>query len=655
MANTIKKTICFAGICIALHSGSYAQSAYIKAADEYYNQGDYYSAAQLYEKVLSGEAVKKAEFNPYTNNRVKGAATSAAQKSEAQYKLAESYYQLHQYAKAEPHFKTASDAGNASAAYYYAKTLQYNGKPGEAEAAFKKFLSLEGADASMKADANRQMASLGFAKTQMARTDLNRYNVSKAGINTEGATYAPASMNGQLVFTSTRADAEYNKANPNTNKLYRIGDGGKVELLGLAVDEKMEQGIASFYGNNMYYTKWQTVNGKKQAGIYKAEKSGSGWGTPSMLGTTVNAAGASSSQPYVTADGKWLLFSSDMQGGKGQKDIWAVALDATGNPSGNPVNLNAVNTAGNDEAPFYHQASKTLVFSSNGHEGMGGYDLYTAKGEINGTLQAPVNMGYPVNSVKDDIYYMSNDAKSVWSNAYFSSDRNSECCLDLYTFNKQRVKKNISGSVVDCKDQRPVSGVSVVARDAKGNQVYSGRTDANGKFNFQMDEFVSVETSLTAEGYEASNLRMNIAADDELEAFSAAPLCINKEKPKPVEVNKAVVLHNVQYDFGKSTLSKSSYAVFDTLINWMNEYPGMKVELSSHTDNIGSDSYNQKLSEARAKSCVEYLVGKGISRDRIVAKGYGETQPIAPNQVKGKDNPDGRKQNRRTEFKVLNY
>jgi outer membrane protein OmpA-like peptidoglycan-associated protein len=170
-----------------------------------------------------------------------------------------------------------------------------------------------------------------------------------------------------------------------------------------------------------------------------------------------------------------------------------------------------------------------------------------------------------------------------------------------------------------------------------------------------MDEFVTVETSVNADGYEAANLRMNIAADDELDAFSAPALCINKEKPKPVEVNKAVVLHNVQYEFGKSTLSKQSYPMFDSLINWMNEYPAMKVEVSSHTDNIGSDAFNQKLSEARAASCVEYLASKGISRDRILSKGYGETMPIEPNQIKGKDNPEGRKKNRRTEFKVLNY
>lgn len=655
MNNTLQNKIWLAGVCLALYGSSFAQSANIKAADQYYSQGDYYSAAQLYEKVLNGEPAKKAAFNPYTNNKVKAVTASPEQKANAQYKLAESYYQLHQYAKAEPHFKAASDAGNPAAAYYYAKSLQFNGKSSEAEAAFNKFLGMPGADAAMKADAGRQVSNMGYAKSQMARTDLARYSVSKAGINAEGATYAPAISNGQLVFTSTRPDAAYNNENPNTNKLYKTADGSKAELLGLPADKDMEQGIASFNGNRMYYTKWQLVNGKKQAGIYMAENTGTGFSAPVKLGASVNAEGANSRQPFVTTDGKWLLFSSDMQGGAGQKDIWAVALDGSGNPTGSPVNLKSINTPGNDEAPFYHQASKTLVFSSDGITGMGGYDLFTARGEIGGNMQQPVNMGYPVNSVKDDIYYTSNDPKSLWNNAYFSSDRNSECCLDLYAFNKQRVKKNISGSVVDCSDGKPVPGVSVVAKDTKGNTVYSGNTDASGKFSFLMDEFVSVSTSLNAGGYEAANLSMNIAADDELEAFSAAPLCINKEKPKPVEVNKAIVLKNVLYDFGKSTLSKSSYPVFDSLARLMNEYPGMKVEISAHTDDVGTESDNQKLSERRAESCVAYLAGKGISRERIVAKGYGETMPVAPNMVEGKDNPEGRKLNRRTELKVLNY
>jgi OOP family OmpA-OmpF porin len=344
-----------------------------------------------------------------------------------------------------------------------------------------------------------------------------------------------------------------------------------------------------------------------------------------------------------------------MAGGMGKKDIWAIGLDAAGNPTGTASNLKSINSAGDDEAPFYHLASKTLVFASNGRVGMGGYDLYSAKGDITGTMKEPVNMGYPVNSIKDDIYYLSTDAKSVWNNAYLSSDRASECCLELFAFNKLKVKKQVTGKVVDCQGAVPVIGATITAKDVNGKEVYSGKTDASGQYSFMMDDYTPLQTTASAEGYVDGSLSVMTPTDEEVETFNAAPLCMNKEKPKPVEVNQAIVLENVLYDFGKSTLRKESYPKFDKLIEWMKEYPNMAIELSAHTDNIGSDAFNQKLSEKRAASCVDYLVSKGIAKDRIIAKGYGETQPVAPNQVNGKDNPKGREQNRRTEFKVLHY
>jgi OOP family OmpA-OmpF porin len=655
MATSIKKALCFSGILVGMGTGVFAQNAYIKAADEHYTKGDYYGAAQLYEKGLSGKTDKKEEYHPYTNNKTTAAPASISGKSDATFRLAESYYQLHQFEKAEPLFKAAADAGNADAGYYYAKCLKFNGKAAEAQTALQAYSTQANANPALLADAKQELASTEFAKTQMLRKDLGRYQVTKAGMNTQGATYAPASMNGQLVFTSTRPDADYLKSNPNTNKLYRQPEGSPAELIGLAADAGMEQGVASFYGNNMYYTKWQLVNGKKQASIYKAEKSGTGWTAIQALGTAVNASGASASQPYVTSDGKWLLFSSDMAGGMGKKDIWAIGLDAAGNPTGTASNLKSINSAGDDEAPFYHLASKTLVFASNGRVGMGGYDLYSAKGDITGTMKEPVNMGYPVNSIKDDIYYLSTDAKSVWNNAYLSSDRASECCLELFAFNKLKVKKQVTGKVVDCQGAVPVIGATITAKDVNGKEVYSGKTDASGQYSFMMDDYTPLQTTASAEGYVDGSLSVMTPTDEEVETFNAAPLCMNKEKPKPVEVNQAIVLENVLYDFGKSTLRKESYPKFDKLIEWMKEYPNMAIELSAHTDNIGSDAFNQKLSEKRAASCVDYLVSKGIAKDRIIAKGYGETQPVAPNQVNGKDNPEGRKLNRRTEFKVLHY
>jgi OOP family OmpA-OmpF porin len=656
MSGAIKKVFTASFLYIGMTAASYGQQAYLKAADEHYNKGDYFGAAQLYEKFLAGKGTVKNEFNPYTSQRTKGAKAKPGNAADASLKLAESYYRLHQFAKAEPLLETAKGK-DAGITLLYAQTLKYNGKADQAVTVLTKYIDSLPKGSEQYNQAKLELESINFAKEQLQRKDLQRFTVTrKDGWNTVGATYAPAAMGSQLVVTSTRADSASNPKNPHANKLYAATGGTLEKLSGYTPDADMEQGIASFSpnGNTMYFTKWTLQNGQKVAAIYKSEKQGANWGSPILLDASVNAPNATMRQPYATQDGKYLLFASDRPGGRGKNDIWYIALDAAGNPTGTAVNLEAVNTAGDDEAPFYHQASGTLVYASNGLVGMGGYDLYVAKGSIGSAWAKPKNMGYPVNSVKDDIYYLSTDPKSVWNNAVFSSDRQSECCLELFAFDKLKVKKVISGKVTDCKDGSPVGGASVQAVDANGNTVFTGTTDANGQYSIAMDEFASLQASANSSGYEKGAISIAVPANEDDETLVASAICIKKIE-KPVEENKAIVLEDVLYAFNKSTLSKKSYPLFDTLISLMNTYPAMQVEISAHTDNIGSDAYNQKLSDKRAASCVAYLVSKGISADRLIAKGYGETTPVAENKLNGKDNPAGRAKNRRTEFKVLHY
>ena len=656
MAGTLKKIYFATYLYIGVTAVSYGQQAYLKAAEEFYSNGDYYSAAQLYEKYLNNKETDKKEFNPYNYQRTNAVAVKPVNGNDVTYKLADSYYKLHQFAKAEPLLQTAAVA-NSGAVLLYAQTLKFNGKPAEAAAVLTGFINSQPGDAAQLSAAKMELASLEFANAQLKRKDLHRYNLSrKDNWNAPGATYAPALMGDQLVVTSTRAAAGSDAQNPHANKLFIIKNDQLEKLPGFKPDAAMEQGIASFSpaGNRMYFTKWTTEKGHKVAAIYSCVLQGDNWGAPVLMSTIVNAAGATARQPFITSDGRFLLFSSDRSGGKGGNDIWFVSLNEQGEPVGNAVNLEAINTPGNDEAPFYHAASKTLVFSSNGMVGMGGYDLFTVKGILGGTWAAPQNMGYPVNSVKDDLYYISNSHTSVWNNAVLSSDRQSECCLELFAFDKLNVKRSISGSVVDCATGQPVSGAVVEAADEAGKVIFTGTTDAAGQYNFMLNEFAALNAKASASGYEKGAINIAVPAEEDAETFAAAALCIKKIET-PVEVNKAIILENVLYAFNKATLSKASYPVFDTLLNLLHTYPDMQIEISAHTDNIGSDVYNQKLSEARAASCVAYLVSKGIAAERLVTKGYGETQPVAPNQINGKDNPAGRNKNRRTAFKILHY
>ena len=654
----IKKIVCLSGFCVSVAIGAYAQTAYLKIADDFYNGGDYYSASVNYEKYLSGKVEKGAEYHPYVAQRQpKATAVKPAARGEVVYKLAESYYNLHFFSKAEPLFKEAIGPANPLAAYYYAKTLRANNKPDEAAAAFNQFIAGYTTADEYAADAKHELQNLAFAKTSLARKDLRKFKVGKSALNSTGATYAPTLMSGTLTFTSTRPDSGYSKKNPYTNKLYKTGsDMAAAEMLPLEADSKMEQGVASFSpdGNKLFVTKWTYAGGKKATAIYTSTKSGSKWSDPVALGEAVNATGANAQQPFVTTDGKYLLFSSDRTGGMGKFDLWYVNLDAAGVPTGDAKNIGSINTAGDDQAPYYHSASKTLVFATNGRVGMGGFDLFSATGDVTG-FATPVNIGYPVNSVKDDIYYTSTNAASPFVGGVFSSDRESPCCLELYAFDKLKFKKNISGQVVDCKDGSPVSGATVKVTNPSNEVLGTLTTDGSGRYTIALDgDLKSLTATASAEGYDAKNITFNSPDEDGEDVLSNPSICITKPEV-PIEVNKTIVLANVLYDLASAKLRKSSYASLDTLVDLMKQYPEMAIELSSHTDALGSDAYNQKLSERRAKSCVDYIVSKGIDASRLTAKGYGETMPVEPNTIDGKDNPAGREKNRRTEFKILHY
>ncbi len=671
----------FSVAATVLAVSAFAQSTadYLKAAESYFAKGDYYSAAMYYERFLTGKPGNNTSgFNPYVVQQVssKTVAANPASRKQVIYKLAESYRMIKYYAKAEPLYLEAMpmSAEFPLAGYWYAKSLKANDKSAEAEVAFNEFLKNYTTEDEYSRDVKKELGNIQFAKAELKKKDLYKFKVNKmdGAVNQTGASYASTFLNnGSVVFTTTRPDtgAVVAKGNPYTNKLVKASAEGnsftsqqKIELV---KDADWEQGVASFSpdGNKMFITRWTTQNGKKVSALFQSDMTMTGWSAPTKLGENVNATGSGTQQPFVTTDGKMLIFSSDRSGGLGKFDLWSIPLDAAFNPSGAATNLgSAINTADDDEAAFYHQPSQTLIFASNGRTGMGGLDLYYSKGNFT-SWDTPKNMGYPVNSVKDDIYYNTNDKKNPWNNAYLSSDRNSPCCLELFTFTKIRNKKVVSGRVLDCDANTPIAGAIVSAKDINGRTVFTKTTDASGKYEMVMDDYQDLGFNATGDGYNSKAFNFNSPNDinDDIDTVANPDLCLSKPpKPPviidtPIAVNVPIVLDNVLYEFNKYVLAPSSYPSLDKLVKLMQDNPGMAIELSSHTDNIGSDKYNQTLSEKRAASCVQYLISKGIEKSRIETKGYGESKPVAPNSIRGKDNPAGRKQNRRTEFKILHY
>lgn len=563
---------------------------YLKAADTYYKKGDYYSAARYYEKYLGSKDTrsKPEEYNPYNVKPVADKGKTAIPNNQlAVYNLAESYRQLNFPVKAVTYYEQAVSYNNSQlplAPYYYAATLRALGKYDEAEKAFQGFLDNYKTEDSYANSAKSEVLNLHYIREQLNRIDLSLYTVEKQGslINPGGANYAPVWLNANtLLFTSTREDDSV-KNKPFYNRLYEAVYENKavkeVTRTNMPQGAGVHQGVASLSpdGNTLFLTRWLITGGKKTSAIYISTKQENGWGEPVLMDTLVNVPGYNTQQPFVLADGKTLLFASDRPGGSGGFDLWYASLDAAGKPE-KTVNLGStINTVNDEQAPYYHDASGTLVFSCNGRVGMGGFDFFYSKGTLD-ALSEPVNFGYPVNSIKDDIYFTSRgSAKNLLEEVFLSSDRTAECCLELFALT-----------------YKPV-------------------------------EMVKVDTPVV-------------------------PLL--KEEPK---VEAVIVMDNVYYDFDKSSLQQESFATLDRLVASLNQYPTLVIEIRAHTDSKGDDKYNMDLSEARAKTVVDYLVSKGIDKSRLQSKGYGATMPVAPNKHEdGSDDPEGRQKNRRTEFKVL--
>lgn len=643
---------------------------YLKAADDYYAKGDFFSAATYYEKYVGSNAkAKVVGGEPYVVQQVASKASPRINKKElAIYHLAESYRRLNYPAKAEPYYAQAMAFGKDSyplVPYYYGKMLKANGKFAEAQSVLSEFRSSYASADLISADTDRELANLSFISKQMGKTNLSKYQLSKLGaqLNREGASYAPSFLQNTLVFTSTREDRSAPDNRQHINRLYTAGlsdSGAGITRLSIPQPSDVHQAAATFTkdGNTAFITRWSVKDkGQKMASIYKSTLMNGQWSEPMPLDSHINQTGFSSQQPAISADGNWLLFSSNKPGGEGGFDLYGAPL--SGGITGMPINLGTgINTSFDEQAPYYHGPSNTLVFASNGYTGMGGYDLFRTTGTP-GNWTPPQNMGYPINSVRDDMYFATSNTRLL-SNVVMSTDRASACCLELFGLTVTRSTKLVKAFVTDCDGNTSLTNATVIISNAKtGATLKTVRPNSDGSIEIMLDEAQDLKMTATLEGYKSGETLINIpyVSEEEesgrVDSFVDNRICLNKIPP-PVDV--PILLTNVYYDFNKADLKPESYPSLDEVVKLMNKYPDAVIEIGAHTDNKGSDAYNQKLSAARAQSVVNYLISKGISTERLRAIGYGESQPRAENNLPdGTDNPEGREQNRRTEFKVLSY
>ncbi|GGI24487.1 OmpA family protein [Pedobacter mendelii] len=637
---------------------------YKKVADAYFQSRDYYAASTFYKKALKITADSSQVVLPYGKDKKLGSEEKVIEDYEGSlYNLAEASRMYRDYTEAEKYYELASTFSNPKyykSLFYYAESLRANKKFPQAIAAFEKFIANNKTDGLVKT-ANLEVLSCKFAMKEMRFPRLVQIKKVPSEINGLGSNYAPIKQGSSFYFTSSRPVAVSGKpdvvkvvkgespistkANPFMNKLYSSSsnfqdDKVNVKKIDFNLPNDMEFAAVSFNpeGNVAYFTAWK---GQEKYSVYSATKTEDKWSIPQSVGLQVNSKDFNSAQPFVTSDGKFLIFSSDRMGGYGKYDLWYAAIRSDGS-IGQAVNLGPeINSEADEKAPYYNTITKKLIFSTDGRIGFGGMDFFESEGDlINWTK--PKNMGYPFNSSKDDVYFTPINADA--SKGYISSDRESACCLEIFEVKREYI--SVSGIITDCKTKKPLDGVLVKMNDQEND--YSFTTDNTGKYNFKMDSKRPVKLNMTKDNYFALNKNYAYEEIAKADTLMYADYCINAFK-----INVPIVLDNIYYEFNSAELTESSKKVLDALALILDDNPEMEIELGAHTDDVGTDVYNQELSERRAKSCVDYLATKNISQSRLASKGYGESMPIAPNKLKkGKDNPEGRAKNRRTEFKV---
>ena len=382
----------------------------IAMADKYYDAGDYFTAAGLYEQFLNPpkKEIPKANF-PLNTRRYGQGGGGSINKYDVIYKQAESYRLANYWQEAAEKYKECFEKDftkYSDAFYWYAVCQRSLGKYGATEEYLNRYLRTTAANDQRKEQAEKELQTIQFIKKQLARPDSVLFQVKKnnTSFGKEKGIFALTAVNNdQFIFTSTVTDAVINKeeSSRHSRLFYAELKNGILEnempvtIQGL--DSSLNQGAASISADKkiIYFTQWKKENGKNVSSIYYSTREGNGWSKPVLL-SSINKKGSSSKQPFCSADGKVLFFASDMEGGSGGFDIWYANIQADGT-TGDPINAGQINTKEDEQAPFYHSSSGNLVFSSNGMQGMGGFDLFTAK-QNGDVFEKPENMGHPANS-----------------------------------------------------------------------------------------------------------------------------------------------------------------------------------------------------------------------------------------------------------------
>lgn len=486
-------------------------------------------------------------------------------------------------------------------------------------------------------------------------SDSSRYTVTMLQLAGMATAYSATPSDNGLIFAAQR-QASVGKKDPWTGlsfaDLYQVtaGPDGSMGIpipLKGAVNGPYHEGSAAlstdgktlyftrsnYYGNKLLKDKGNVSNLK----MFRATKEENGeWGNIREFGS--NSDGYSVGLPALSQDGKTLYFTSDMPGGLGGKDLWYSTDNGTG--WGTPVNMGpTINTSGDEMFPSV--VGDALYFSSTGHTNMGGLDIFEThkEGEF---WSEPKNMGYPVNTARDDfgLWLDSTGTKGYLSSARSGADQ-------IYALSVHPPAFAVEGTITDIKTGVALPGALVTLRDLTTKLDKQVTSDANGLFHFDLSPNTSYSVSVTSDDMLSQSTPASTVGLG-LSTILRADLRL-----EPLELNKPIAVPNIYYDYDKWEIRPDAAMELNKLAKVFLDNPGLTFELSSHTDSRGGDTYNLVLSDARARSAVDYLERQGVPPERLIGKGYGETMPVngCVNGIQCTE--EEHQANRRTEFKVI--
>ncbi|WAC40912.1 OmpA family protein [Pedobacter sp. SL55] len=614
------------------------------------------------------------QFELYNYEKAIALYTAAYQKKKsllATERLAESYKQLRDFKQAASWYAllTQTEGAKPEAFKDYGDMLRNTSKYSEAKVQYAKYASL------LSKATPEQLGQIAKWQQSCDSAQLWMANPKRIGIDNQQALnsaqsdWAAVSYQNGVVFTSDRTDIPQDKVSTSRPflkfdsdklpdrktygwtgnsylRLYQQDADGKISQFPLKTGSNYHVGSASFSADQkeVYFTltripeKIQKVKGSPSTiniEIYSSKMGASGWSEPIPFKYN-NIQEWSVGDPYLTNDGSTLYFVSNKPGGKGGTDIYYCSRNADGS-WGDAVNLQEVNTVGNERSPVSQNG--IFYFATDGNIGMGGLDIFKTKLK-SGVVE---NMGYPINSPQDDFAFQMLGV----DNGYLSSNRDGGAGQDdIYSFMVRQLKLLVRGKVFNQETKAPLRDAVVSLTRANGSPMLA-QTDADGNFKFNLEEEKDYELLADKTNFRTATAKINA------KGLSESSVIEQDLYLTPIVINKPIRIENIYYDFDKSNIRKDAAVELDKLVAIMKENPTIWIELGSHTDSRGKDQYNQWLSQSRANSAVQYIIDRGIDKSRITAKGYGESVPVNKCTNGVKCSEADHQLNRRTEFKII--